>query len=301
MTEPGTGPMLVVGDVMTDVIAAVDHPLALGSDTAARVQTRQGGAGPNVAAWLASAGVPVVFVGVAGTDPFGREAIESLVAIGVDARIRLTADAPTGTCVVLVGPDGERTMLPDAGANSLLAEADVPATLVASAGHLHVSGYSLLNPGSRDTAVAALRAARAAGVPTSIDPASAAPLEAVGADAYRELTDGVSLTFVTLDEADVLCESRDPAVVGARLTASYDEVVIKLGALGARWCSRADPTGVQVPAVRPPAPLVDSTGAGDAFAAAWLAARRRGERPGPALRRATEAAALVVTRVGARP
>jgi sugar/nucleoside kinase (ribokinase family) len=78
-------------------------------------------------------------------------------------------------------------------------------------------------------------------------------------------------------------------------------VVIKLGAAGARWCSRTDPIGVQVPAAAPPGPVVDSTGAGDAFAAAWLAARRTGEHPEAALRQATEAAALVVTRVGARP
>jgi ribokinase len=296
-----TGPVLVVGDVMTDVITAVDHPLALGSDTAARIQTRQGGAGPNVACWLAAAGVPVVFVGVAGADPFGTEAQLALTAAGVDARLRLTSDAATGTCVVLVGGDGERTMLPDAGANSLLRPEDLPRDLVATAAHLHLSGYSLLNPGSRAAAVSALRLAGAAGVPTSIDPASSAPLEAVGPDAFRGLTEGVNLVFVTLDEAEVLCDSRDPVVVGARLTASYEQVVVKLGEQGARWCSRQDPTGVEVSAATPPGPVVDTTGAGDAFAAAWLAARRHGEQPGAALRTATQAAALVVTRVGARP
>jgi ribokinase len=295
-----TGPIVVVGDVMTDVIAAVDDPLALGSDTAARVQTRQGGAGANVAAWLAGNGVPVVFVGVVGDDPFGREAVDRLEAAGVDPRVRLTSAAATGTCVVLVGHDGERTMLPDAGANSLLQPDDLPADLVAASGHLHVSGYSLLNPGSRDGALAGLARARTAGVPTSVDPSSAAPLEAVGGDRFLALTEGVGLVFVTLDEAEVLCDSRDPAVVGARLTATYDEVVIKLGAAGARWFARTDPTGVQVPAAGPSGPVVDTTGAGDAFTGAWLTARRAGAAPEPALRRATEAAAAVVTRIGAR-
>jgi ribokinase len=296
-----TGPILVVGDVMTDVIAAVDGPLAIGSDTAARVQTRQGGAGPNVAAWLAVTGLPVVFVGVVGTDPFGAEAVAVLRAAGVDARVRVSAAAATGTCVVLVGPDGERTMLPDAGANSLLEPADLPPDLVVAAGHLHVSGYSLLNPGSRAAAAGALTLARQRGIPTSVDPASAAPLEAVGADEFRALTDGVSLAFVTLDEAEILCGSRDPGVIGARLTASYDEVVIKLGTDGARWCSRDDPAGVNAPAAAPEGPVVDTTGAGDAFAAAWLAARRGGAAPEPALRAATRAAATVVTLIGARP
>jgi ribokinase len=296
-----SGPVLVVGDVMTDVIVSVDNPLALGSDTAAHVQTRQGGAGANVASWLAAAGIPVVFVGMAGMDPFGTEATQVLEASGVDARVRLTREAPTGTCVVLVGHDGERTMLPDAGANSLLAETDLPVELVAAAAHLHVSGYALMNPGARAAAVAALHRAHEAGVPTSVDPASSAPLQAVGGDRFRALTEGVGSVLVTLDEAEVLCDSRDPTVVGARLTATYDEVVLKLGARGARWCSRADPDGVHVAAAAPDGPIVDTTGAGDAFAAAWLAARRHGDAPATALTAAARAAAVVVTRFGARP
>jgi sugar/nucleoside kinase (ribokinase family) len=293
--------MVVVGDLMTDVIAAVDDPLALGSDTAARVQTRQGGAGANVASWLAAAGVPVTFVGVAGTDPFGAEAIQALRETGVDARVRRSDQAATGTCVVLVGPDGERTMLPDAGANSMLDESDLPGELFASASHLHVSGYSLMNPGSRPAALAALARARTAGVPTSVDPASAAPLEAVGGGPFLELTHRVGLVFVTLDEAEVLCDSREPLVVGARLTATYSQVVLKLGAEGAMYCTRAEPSGLRVPAATPAGPVVDTTGAGDAFAAAWLAARGAGEDPAAALTAATRAAATVVTRFGARP
>jgi ribokinase len=296
-----SGRFVVVGDVMTDVIAAVTDPVALGSDTAARVATRQGGAGANVACWLAAAGADVSFVGVAGDDPFGREAETALKAAGVDVRLRLTSEAATGTCVVLVGSDGERTMLPDAGANSLLEAADLPADLVGSAGHLHVSGYSLLNPGSRVAAEHAVRIARAAGVETSVDPASVAPLEAVGGEAFLAMTAGVDLVFVTLDEAEVLCDSRVPSVVGARLTATYAEVVLKLGAEGAMWCSRAHPAGLVVPAAVPDGPVLDTTGAGDAFAAAWLATRGEGERPQAALRTSTRVAASAVTRFGARP
>jgi sugar/nucleoside kinase (ribokinase family) len=138
-------------------------------------------------------------------------------------------------------------------------------------------------------------------VPTSVDPASSAPLEAIGGSTFLELSDGVGLVFVTLDEAEVLCESRDPLVIGARLTATYTEVVLKLGPEGAMSCTRAQPTGVRVPAAAPVGPVVDTTGAGDAFAAAWLAARSRGGDQTAALTAATRAAAAVVTRFGARP
>nr|WP_284290958.1 pseudouridine-5'-phosphate glycosidase [Angustibacter aerolatus] len=182
---------VVLGDVMTDVVARVDDPLALGSDTAAQVSTRQGGAGGNVAAWLAALGVRTTLVGRVGDDPFGREAADVLRQGGVDVRyLGLDPSAPTGTCVVLVGADGERTMLPDAGANSALRAEHLPELPDDIGHHLHVSGYTLLNPGSRDAGLAAVAAAHAAAVPVSVDAASAAPLEAVGAEAFLRMTAG---------------------------------------------------------------------------------------------------------------
>ena len=271
-------PILVLGDVMTDVVARVDDPLALGSDTAAHVQTQQGGAGANVAAWLAALGCPVRFVGRVGADPFGREAVQVLRDGGVDVRVAVDPVRATGTVVVLVGADGERTMLPDAGANSALTVDDVAAAAVPAAGWLHVSGYTLLNPGSRDAGCAALAAARLAGVRTSVDVASAAPLQALGGKEFLRLTDGCDLVFCTLDEAEVLVGTRDPDLVLARLTGSYREVVLKLGSAGARWAREgADPASV--PACAPDGDVVDTTGAGDAFAAAYLAVAAAGGRP----------------------
>jgi ribokinase len=304
LLTPGTvgarRPVVVLGDVMTDVVARVDDPLALGSDTTARVQTGQGGAGANVAAWLAALHVPVVFVGRVGDDPFGREAVSVLSRGGVVAHVATDPVLPTGTVVVLVGADGERTMLPDAGANSALAVDDLPRSELAGASRLHVSGYTLLNPGSRDTGCAALSLARDAGVSTSVDVASTAPLEALGGKEFLRLTAGVDLTFCTLDEAEVLVGTRDPATALARLTATFGAVVLKLGGGGALWASEgAEP--VRVPPCPAPGPVVDTTGAGDAFAAAYLAAVAGGEPVAAALTTACRTAASVVTCLGARP
>lgn len=293
-------PVVVVGDVMTDVVARVDDPLALGSDTRADVVTRQGGAGANAAAWLAELGMPVVLVGRVGDDPFGREAAEVLARSGVRPALAVDPTRPTGTCVVLVGRAGERTMLPDAGANSGLAPADVR-DLPRTARHLHVSGYTILNPGSREAGLAAIAAATAAGVPVSIDPASAAPLEAVGGKEFLRLTEDVGLALCTLDEAEVLVGTRDPDVAAARLTATYPEVVLKLGPDGARWSSADDPLGHRVDARPCPDGVVDSTGAGDAFAAGYLAARLRGAAVPGALAAGCALGARVAGRVGARP
>ena len=295
-----TGGAVVVGDLMTDVVTRVDDPLSLGSDTPATVRTRLGGAGGNVAAWLAAQGVPCLFVGRVGDDPFGREAVAALRSAGVTAHVGVDAHVATGACVVLVGRDGERTMLPDAGANSTLSSGDLPLDALRRAEHLHVSGYTLLNPGSRAAGTTALAAARAAGVSTSVDASSAAPLEAVGSAAFVAMTRDVDLLFATLDEAEVLCDSRDPAVVAARLTAHYPQVVLKLGAAGAWWCA-ADGRTLTAAAVPASGAVVDTTGAGDAFAAGYLASTLGGADVDAALANGCRTAAAVVTRDGARP
>ena len=287
--------VLVLGDVMTDVVARVNRPLAPASDTPAEIRMRRGGSAANTAAWLGHLGVPVTFVGCIGDDPAGAEAAAALRAAGVATALHVRAGVPTGACVVLIDASGERTMLPDAGANALLPERPLP-----EGAHLHVSGYSLLRPGSRPAAVAALRAAREAGMTTSVNPASAAPLAEVGGPAFRALVRGATTIVVTPDEAEVLTGTRDPDAIVLDLLADHAEVVLKLGADGARWAS-AEGGHAAVPAARPPGPVVDHTGAGDAFTAAWLAARRNGQVPEAALRAACASAALVVTRPGARP
>lgn len=301
MTATGVRPPIVVmGDVMTDVVARVDDPLALGSDTAAHVQTGQGGAGANVAHWLASFGCPVRFIGRVGDDPFGREAVAILAAAGVDPHVVVDPVRATGTVVVLVGADGERTMLPDAGANSALSADDLPPLTRDDASWLHLSGYTLLNPGSRPAGEAALAQAAASGLSRSVDVASAAPLEALGGKEFLRLTDGLELVFCTLDEAEVLVGTRDPDTAVARLTGTYRDVVLKTGSAGARW-AREGATTVHVAACAATAPVVDTTGAGDAFAAAYLAAQLDGAGVSDRLTRACRTAAGVVVRVGARP
>jgi sugar/nucleoside kinase (ribokinase family) len=280
---------------MTDVVATFDRPLAPASDTPARIRMRRGGSAANTAAWLGHLGVPVTFVGCVGDDAAGAEAAAALRAEGVETALHVAPGVATGACVVLVDAAGERTMLPDPGANALLPEGPLPA-----GGHLHVSGYALLREGSRPAAHAALLEARGRGMTTSVDPASAAPLRELGGPAFRALARGATTIVVTLDEAEVLAGTRHPEAVVGDLLADHADVVLKLGAAGAAWAS-ADGARASVPAVPPAGPVVDQTGAGDAFTAAWLAARRAGEAPVAALGAACALAARVVTRPGARP
>jgi sugar/nucleoside kinase (ribokinase family) len=286
------GRIVVVGDVMTDVVATLSGPVAHASDTPAAIAQRGGGAGANVAAWIARAGARVTLVGRIGDDPAGRATAEALRAEGVDAALQADPDRPTGTCIVLVEPGGERTMLPDAGANAALAPAPLPGDAV----HVHVAGYTLLHPGSRPAALAMLASARAAGLPVSVDPSSAAPLRAAGPAAFLAWVAGAALLLPNRDEAEVLSGRADPAAAALALTAHAREVVVKLGAGGAHWTDGT--ASAHVPA-RPVA-HADSTGAGDAFAAGLLAARVAGADPEEALRAGCALAAEAVAHPGGR-
>jgi sugar/nucleoside kinase (ribokinase family) len=290
--------VVVVGDVMVDVLAAMSGPLARGSDTPSRVTTAGGGSAANVAVWLAAQGVPTSYVGRVGDDALGRESVAGLTDRGVTAWVSTEPDLTTGTCIVLVEPGGERSMLPDAGANATLAAADLPQRAFRPGGHLHLSGYTLLNPGSRDAGLAALSMAAAADLTVSVDPSSAAPLAELGAARFLSMTRGVDLLLANRHEAAVLAGTSDPHLAAQQLGDTYREVVVKLGPDGAMW--QQGFIGASAPAERG-VEVVDTTGAGDAFAAGFLASWLLHPEPETALAAGCRLAARAVSKVGARP
>lgn len=298
MPAVGTPPVVVVGDVVVDIVVRHDRPLAPSSDTVATVRTTGGGAAANTAVWLSRLGLDVTLVARVGDDPAGRAQAAELAGHGVRCRLAVDPAAPTGSVVVLVGPDGERTMLSDRGANLRLTAADLPP--MPSGGHLHLSGYTLLDGGCRPAGLAALRLARAAGLTVSVDPASSAPLAAAGPAAFLGWTRGADLLLPNLPEAQLLAGLPDDApaaTAGRALAGEYGAVAVTEGADGALWCR----AGHVVHRPAPPATVVDSTGAGDAFSAGLLAAWLTGAAGPDAIDRGMRLAAGVLGRLGARP
>lgn len=285
--------VVVLGDVMVDVVARLSGPLATGSDSPAVIHFHGGGSAANTAAWLAAAGAEPVLAGRVGDDDRGRLARDELVAAGVDARLAADPELPTGTCVVLVGPDGERTMVPDAGANEALDEADL-VDLLQPDDLLHVAGYALLRPGSRPAARAAIARALEAGMSVSVDPSSSALLS----DDFLEWAGGSNLLLPNASEAHALTGDSDPERAARTLAARFDEVVVTLGPAGALW---TDGDEVLRAAAVPVDAVVDSTGAGDAFAAGFLSGRAAGASTAEALAAGCKLAARAVTTPGARP
>ncbi|MGH3301482.1 MAG: carbohydrate kinase family protein [Streptosporangiaceae bacterium] len=292
--------VVVVGDLMTDTVAQATAPLARGSDTPATVTMHGGGSGANVAAWLAVDGSEVAFVGRRGADIAGRNRDMELMGYGVDARLVMDPDRATGTCVVMITHKGDHTMLSDPGANAALSPEDLPEDLFTPGSHLHVSGYTLLNPGSRSAVLAAMGRAQRVGMTISVDGASSAPLGRVGAEPFLQLTNGAMLLFVEPDQGKVLTGRDDPSQAARVLNAWYPHVVMRLGMDGAMLYAggRPDPIRVSAPPVER---LVESTGTGDAFIAGFLPAWLDKKPAGEALAGGCRLAARAFGVVGARP
>jgi sugar/nucleoside kinase (ribokinase family) len=292
--------VVVVGDLMTDTVAHAALPLAKGSDTPATVTMHGGGSGANIAAWLAVDGAEVAFVGRRGADIAGRNRDMELMGYGVDARLVMDPERPTGTCVVMVTHKGDHTMLSDPGANAALSPDDLPKDLFTPGSHLHVSGYTLLNEGSREATLTSIALAQRAGMTVSVDGASAAPLERVGAEPFLQMTNGATLLFVNADQGRVLTGREEPEKAARVLNAWYPQVVMKLAADGALFYlnGRPDPAHVPGPPIER---VVDGTGAGDAFCAGFLPAWLDKKPPGEALASGCRLAVRALALVGARP
>ncbi|MGC8498430.1 MAG: carbohydrate kinase family protein [Acidimicrobiales bacterium] len=282
----------LIGDVVLDVAVVARGPVAPTSDTPADIRLGRGGSSANIATHLAARGHEVTFIGAVGDDAAGRLVRDELVAAGVHARLVQVA-APTGVVVALVDADGQRSMRTRRGAASALSAEHVAAGLAGPVDHLHVSGYTLVDPATRAIGAAALRAQADWGASTSVDVCSIAPWREAGADAFLVASAGAGLLFANQEEAELMGAGPLEAAL-ATLAARYPEVVVTRGPAGA--VARRGAAEAVAPAR--PTRVVDTTGAGDAATAGYLDARLRGLPLAACLDAAVEEAARVVAVVG---
>lgn len=297
MSPQGSRPLVVVGDVGLDVVAVPRTEIAWRTDTPSSVSVLSGGAGGNTAAWAAAYGAEVSVLARVGHDTAGVALRSELERAGIRAVLAVDEDLPTCCVVCVIEPGGERTMLPDRGANRAFAPEDVRLDDAVpgwqSRGvrpHLHLSAYVLFDEGSRAGGLAALAEAQQRGWTTSVDPQASSLIGRVGATTFLDWLDGVDLILPN--------ESEVEAVGGLDVLRSRGhEVAATYGARVARW------VGPNVDLHEPVTPIdcADSTGAGDAFdgglLAQWLV---DGDRAA-ALRAGVAAGSAAAAKVGARP
>jgi sugar/nucleoside kinase (ribokinase family) len=282
MASPG---VVTVGDIMVD--ARVPAEAAGEAHVVGKVRLHAGGSAANAAVWAAAAGAATRVVGRVGDDFAGRALRRELEARGVDARLAVDSDLPTG-CVLQLG---ERTIA-ERGANARLDPSDFPSAI--EAGAVLVSGYVLLHADSGTAALAALERARSDWI--AVDAASARLLERYGSQRFLDATRPATVLLLNADEASALTGS-EPEEAARSLAGLYRLVCVKRGADGAVACfhgrlGRAD---------APPVDLVDDSGSGDAFAGALLAALAGGVSVGAALEAACCAGAEAAASDGLWP
>lgn len=289
--------ILVVGDVMTDVIVMPEGPIVKGSDRRAKVRNRPGGSGANQAVWLGAMEADVLFAARVGADE--RAMYENYFrGLGVVPALAGDTELPSGVLVTIVDPDGERSFLTDRGANLNLSSDDLPENLLDDVGMVVVSGYSFFAPGPRKAVQGLFARAKAHGVPVAVDPASVGFLVEVGPAAFVEWTKGADWIFANQSEAEALCGASELDEQMRLLGQHYGTVVIKRGRLGAALGGQ---NGVRLELPAQVVEVVDSTGAGDAFAAGFIAAHVAGDTSEVALAKGIAAGARAVQSIGGQP
>lgn len=288
--------ILVVGDVVDDIGVRPLEPLNPRSDTRAEIRPTPGGSAANTAAWLGHLGAPVRFVGACGADGASRHE-RALAEHGVDARLIGHPDLPTATIVLILDDDADRSMYVDRGANAALGAAGLPADAWDGVTWLHLTGYTFFDPQTRPVARHLVGEAKNRGIGVSVDPSSAGFLTECGVEEFTAWTADVDLVMPNADEARVLGGGTGPALDVEALAERYRHVVVTLGPSGAAYLGEHTRAQVAAPRV----PVLDTTGAGDAFCAGFLSGwvdRRDAEA---ALSAGAAAAERCITRRGARP
>lgn len=258
----------MLGDLMLDVVVMPAMPLERGTDVPGRVWLRQGGSAATTARWLARLGARSTLVTAVGRDAVGRTLVEALRSDKVTVRSTRVARRPTGRIGVIVMVGGERSFVADRGAADELRPTDLKPGWFAG-DLLHLPAYSLIGEPLGDAGRRAIELARDHGALVSLDLASAAPLLANGRRGARRLVDDVApdILFATAAEAEAYLGGSDLR----GLLDSAPLAVIKRGAGGATVLARglAGPHRFEV--ATPALTATDTTGAGDAFDAGFLA------------------------------
>ncbi len=320
MTHPAID-IIAIGDAIVDVIATCDdafiaeHKLPKGGmqlldrDSADRLyaamgnaRETSGGSAANSMAGIAAMGGRAAFIGQIADDQLGDIFRHDMTALGVrfdTPALPSDGTLPTGRCLILVTPDAQRTMNTSPGASHLLSPLALDEQLIASAAILYLEGYLFGPELPRAAMMRAIDIAHGAGreiaFTLSESVCIAGRKEAFGAMIDRG---GVDLLFANEDEVLQLTGARE---LGAALAALADKVptlVITRGAKGALAIDGEE--GVEVPAI-PVSQVVDTTGAGDLFAAGFLVARARGHDLRHCLNTGSIAAAEIISHFGARP
>ena len=283
---------------MLDVVAQIPtspHELHLGNDTRTIISTHGGGAAGNTASWLAVLGNDVTMVGRIGNDTAGSAITAEFDALGISYGNIVKEGLHTGVVVCLVDPSGERTMLADNGANAGLEVSDLPALDAVDA--IYLSGYAPLAPLSREGVLEMVRTINSRGIPIIFDPATVGGMQGVPVAEILSWCALMDTVIMNEEEAIYLSGLSDLESALNFFVELTPRAIIKRGSAGAIGLERG---GQIISVTATTSTVVDTTGAGDAFAAGFIDAFTGRRDFSYAIERASAVAGHCVAIVGAR-
>lgn len=312
--------VLTIGNAIVDVIAPVEDNFLVdeglrksimhlvdaerSADLYAKMPSDKtiipGGSSANTAAGVAALGGRAAFVGKVAEDELGLVFRDDFDTKGIAYETGYLHDGPaTARCMILVTPDGERTMNTYLGACQHLTEADIVEETVSGSAITYMEGYLWDPPEAKKAFVKAAHYAHKADRPAAItlsDPFCVNRFRAEFLDLIRSKT--MDYVFANIEEAKALYETDDINVAVRQLAEDAEIAAVTMGARGAMAIRNGEI--VSVPAF-PVESVVDVTGAGDLFASGFLLATARGQSMEEALRLGCLAASEVISHYGARP
>nr|WP_298931866.1 adenosine kinase [uncultured Erythrobacter sp.] len=318
MTDPRYD-VIAIGNAIVDIIASCENETiaelglnrggmtlvdADGADTlyAAMGQAteKSGGSAANTLAGLSQLGTQCAFIGQVAQDQFGEVFAHDIRAAGIDFDTPMReSEPPTGRCLIFVTPDGERTMNTFLGAGQFLPAAALNEDLIASASILYLEGYLWDPEEPRRAMRRAIDVAKAAGRKVAFTASESFVIDRHGDDFRAMIEDGViDILFVNEGELATLTGEDDFEAGLATIAGKVPVLVATKGENGAVAIAHGQRAEV---AAEPVAKVIDTTGAGDQFAAGFLSGFVKDAPLETCLKRGAIAAAEVISHYGPRP
>ena len=311
--------VVAIGNAIVDVLAQVEdeflaaHGVAKGvmqlidGADAARLYAAMppareisGGSAANTVAGLAQLGVRTAFVGKTRDDQLGQIFAHDIRALGAryDGPVaEAGAAAETARCLVMVSPDGERSMNTYLGISAALGPEDIDAGLMAEADWLYLEGYLFDSPAAKAAYGKAIAATKAAGGRVAFTVSDPFCVDRHRDDMRRLIAESVDLLFANRAELLSLYQTADLSAALAAVAGDVAMAAVTLSGDGAVVVTRDG----QARVAAEPAKVLDTTGAGDLFAAGFLAGLVQGRSPEDCARMGCVAAAEIISHIGARP
>jgi sugar/nucleoside kinase (ribokinase family) len=254
-----------------------------------------GGSAANSIVALAEFGGKASYVGKVGRDEVGQFFLDDMQSLGIEMKGQY-ADAPTGTCAVLITEDAQRTMLTNLGASATLTVDDIDRDLIEGAKYVYIEGYLLTGETTKAAAYKAMDLAVELGVKVALTASDPFLINLIRDEIWDLITGPVDLFFCNEMEAKSLTGESDPVACAAKIHEHAENVALTLGEKGSLVMHGGEAFPIEGLSVK----AIDTTGAGDMYAGAMLYGITNGMTWRQAGHLASHAASRVVSQMGAR-